>query len=221
MLYVNTVPRMCTNFTPTRKSDWVVKHFGIDLPAANYPVEAYPGYVAPLVVKSHQTGRMACGLARFGLIPAWAKGNKIGRHTYNARSETASTKPSYRTPWRLRQYGIVLVDNFFEPSYETGKAVRWCIEAQDGDPLGIACLWDRWIDPASGEIVASFSMLTVNADEHPVMRRFHRDLEEKRTPVALAHDQYTDWLGATAHRASEMMEWGKMPSLISGVAPRR
>jgi putative SOS response-associated peptidase YedK len=37
-------------------------------------------------VKSHQTGRVACGLAKFGLIPSWAKDEKIARHTYNAKS---------------------------------------------------------------------------------------------------------------------------------------
>jgi len=92
------------------------------------PEEAYPGYLAPVVVKSRQSERVACGLARFGLIPGWAKDDKISRHTYNARSETAAEKPSYRTAWRQRQFGLLLVDNFYEPSYESGKAVRWKIE---------------------------------------------------------------------------------------------
>jgi putative SOS response-associated peptidase YedK len=64
----------------------------------------------------------------------------------------------------------VLVDNFYEPSYASGKALRWKIERASGEPFGMACLWDRWKDPATGEWVVSFSMLTVNADEHPVMR---------------------------------------------------
>jgi hypothetical protein len=108
------------------------------------------------------------------LIHAWAKDDKISRHTYNARSETAAVKPSYRTAWRQRQFGLVLVDDFYEPSYASGKAVRWKIELASGDPFGIACLWDRWTDSASGERVVSFSMLTVNADEHPVMNQFHK-----------------------------------------------
>ena len=93
---------MCTNFTPTRNNTWVKAQFGVELPASEYPTEAYPGYAAPFVLKSHQTGRVACGLARFGLIPSWAKDNKISRHTYNARSETVREKPSYRTAWRQR-----------------------------------------------------------------------------------------------------------------------
>lgn len=83
---------------------------------------------------------MACGLARFGLISSWAKDDKISRHAYNARSETAAEKHSYRTAWRHRQFGLVLVDNFYEPSYESGREVLWKIELASGDSFGIACL---------------------------------------------------------------------------------
>lgn len=171
-------------------------------------------------MKSHQTGRVACGLAKFGLIPSWAKDDKIARHTYNARSETAAEKPSYRTAWRQRQYGLVLVDNFYEPSYESGRAVRWKIELASGDPFGIACLWDRWTDPASGELVVSFSMLTVNADEHPVMRQFHKSVDEKRTPVVIAPEHHEKWLSAEVATAGEMMTWEHMPKLVASAAPR-
>ena len=83
---------MCTNFTPTTRAQWVKENLGVDL-LSGCPEEAYPGYLAPVVVKSRQSERVACGLARFGLIPGWAKDDKISRHTYNARSETAAEKP--------------------------------------------------------------------------------------------------------------------------------
>ena len=209
---------MCTNFAPTRRAQWVKEALGVDLPS-DYPYETYPGYVAPLVVKSRQTERVACGLARFGLIPAWAKDEKISRHTYNARSETAPEKPSYRSAWLKRQFGIVLVDNFYEPSYESGKAVRWRIELASSDPFGIACLWDRWTDPASGERVVSFSMLTVNADEHPVMCKFHKPRDEKRTPVIIAPNFYEHWLSSDTTQAAELMTWAHMPELLAMSAP--
>ena len=210
---------MCTNFTPTHNTDWTKRQFGVDLPGG-FPAESYPGFASPIVVKSHQTQRVACGLARFGLIPAWAKDDKIARHTYNARSETAADKPSFRAAWRKRQFGLVLADNFYEPSYATGKAVRWKIGLASGEPFGIACLWDRWTDPASGEWVVSFSMLTVNADEHPVMRHFHKPADEKRTPVIIASDQYDAWLSADIAQAADMMSWTKMPALFSEPAPK-
>lgn len=211
---------MCTNFTPTQQAPWVKDTLGVTLPAG-YPLESYPGFPAPIVVKSHQTARVACGLARFGLIPAWAKDDKIARHTYNARSETAAHKPSYRTAWRQRQYALVLVDNFYEPSYESGKAVRWKIELASREPFGIACLWDRWTNPDSGELVVSFSMLTVNADEHPVMRQFHQPADEKRTPVILPSPLFDAWLSADTDQASELMTWATMPELRAMPSPRK
>ena len=204
---------MCINFTPTRNNAWVKQRLGVDLPTDNFPEETYPGYAAPLVLKSHQTGRVACGLARFGLIPGWAKDDKISRYTYNARSETVAEKPSYRFAWRQRRYGIVLLDHFFEPNYVTGKAQRWRIALASQEPFGIASIWDTWTNPATGELVTSFSMLTVNADHHPVMNQFHKPGDEKRTPVILSPDQYEAWLSADTTNAAAMMNWLHMPPL--------
>jgi len=204
---------MCINFTPTRNNACVKQRLGVDLPTDNFPEETYPGYAAPLVLKSHQTGRVACGLARFGLIPGWAKDDKISRYTYNARSETVAEKPSYRFAWRQRRFGIVLLDHFFEPNYVTGKAQRWRIALASQEPFGIASIWDTWTNPATGELVTSFSMLTVNADHHPVMNQFHKPGDEKRTPVILSPDQYEAWLSADTTNAAAMMNWLHMPPL--------
>ncbi|NDD11624.1 MAG: SOS response-associated peptidase [Betaproteobacteria bacterium] len=210
---------MCTNFTPTKNAQWVREKLGLSLPS-EYPEESYPGFLSPIALKSQKSQRVACGLARFGLIPSWAKDDKISRHTYNARSETAAVKPSYRAAWRQRQFGLVLVDNFYEPSYQSGKAVRWRIGLASGDPFGIACLWDRWTEPSSGELVVSFSMLTVNADDHPVMRQFHKPGDEKRTPVIIRPDLHDAWLSAETDQAAELMSWRHMPELEASAAPR-
>ena len=175
---------MCTNFTQTKRAQWAKETLGVDLPAG-FPDESYPGFAAPVAVKSHQSVRVACNLASFGLIPAWAKDDKISRHTYNARSEKAAEKLSYRNAWRNLLFRLVLCDNFYEPNYESGRAVRWKIEWADREPFAIACLWDRWTKPESGQLVVSFSMLTVNADAHPVMNRFHKLGDEKRTPMII------------------------------------
>jgi putative SOS response-associated peptidase YedK len=197
----------------------VKSSLGVDLPSG-FPDESYPGFDSPIVVKNHETGRVACGLAKFGLIPSWAKDYKISRHTYNARSETAAEKPSYRGAWRQRQFGLVLVDNFFEPSYESGKAVRFRIELATQKPFAIAILWDRWTDPATGERVVSFSMLTVNADRHPIMRQFHKPGDEKRTPVIMGPELFEAWLGADQVRAAKLMTWSHMAELSAVPAPK-
>jgi putative SOS response-associated peptidase YedK len=203
---------MCTHFTPIRNAAWVQDQFGLAVPG-EYPDESYPGYLAPIVVQSHRSGRMACGLARFGLIPHWAKDNTISRHTYNARAETVAEKPSYRTAWKNRQFALLPVEHFFEPSYASGKAVPWKISLATGEPFALACLWERWKDPQTAAEVVSFSMLTINADTHPVMQQFHKPGDEKRTPVVIMPSLHHAWLNADCRQATALLNWVHMPQL--------
>jgi putative SOS response-associated peptidase YedK len=123
-------------------------------------------------------------------------------------------KPSYRTAWRLRRLGIALLDNFYEPSYVTGKAERWEIKLANDEPFGIASLWDTWTDTQTGELITSFTMLTINADTHPVMKQFHKPEDEKRTPLVLATNQFDDWLNADQQIVASMLNWSVMPELV-------
>ena len=209
---------MCTNYTPTRNKHWVTQNLGVDLPDQPYPAETFPGYAAPIAVLDEQRN-VKCTLGRFGLVPHWAKDANIGRRTYNARTETVAEKPSYRTPWRKRQFAIALLDDFFEPNWETGRAVRWRIRRSDGQPMGVASIWDRWTDPDTEEIVTSFSMLTVNADGHPVMGRFHRPGDEKRSVVVLESTQFGAWLNADIRVASELLNAPGATVLQANEAP--
>jgi putative SOS response-associated peptidase YedK len=203
---------MCTNFSPTRQTEWAAQALGVTWPQG-LPEEVFPGQLAPVVLRSHRQERLAAGLARFGLIPTWAKDLGQGRHTYNARSETAAEKPSFRHAWQARQYALLVVDRFYEPCYDTGRAVRWSIAADNGSPLGLACLWERWEEPQTAQTVASFAMLTVNADAHPVLNRFHKPGEEKRSPVLLPLAQWQHWLSATPEQAQQMMDAHQAPPL--------
>ena len=45
-------------------------------------------------------------------------------------------------------------------------------------PLAIAGLWRAWAEPEGTAF--SFTTLTINSDEHPLMRRFHKPGAEKR-----------------------------------------
>jgi putative SOS response-associated peptidase YedK len=206
---------MCAVFLPTHNVSWVRQQFGVELPVTAVAADVYPAQLAPVVVKSHRDDRTAIGQARFGVIPSWAKDDKISRHTYNARAETVTEKPSYRSAWKNRRYAIALADAFYEPCYEIGRAIRWRIARADHEPMGIASIWDRWTDPATGEVIASFSMLTINADAHPVMRRFHKPNDEKRTPVVLPADRFDDWLSATPEMAMDLLRIELMPELTA------
>ncbi|MDI3258400.1 MAG: SOS response-associated peptidase [Sinobacteraceae bacterium] len=186
---------MCVNYLVPAFEDFRL-HFDVDPPTWEYRREVFPGYAAPMLVLKPEHGEaMRVERAKFGLIPFWSKDDKIGRRTYNARSETVATKPSYRGPWRRRQFCIVPVQAFFEPNYESGKAIRWKIARGDGKPFGLAAIWDTW-RPAEGQTEQSFSLLTVNAADHPLMRRFHAPDDEKRSVVVLGTANYSTWLTA-------------------------
>ena len=68
--------------------------------------------------------------------------------------------------------------------------------------MGLAGIWTGWRAP-DGQIVRSYSMLTINADDHPLMNQFHKPQDEKRMVVILPEDRYQDWL-----LASPQQSWG-------------
>ncbi len=204
---------MCVQYLATANVDWVKTHFDLDLPVTQAH-DIFPTYPGSIILKSHNTQRTAIGLASFGLIPSWAKDEDFGRKTYNARAETVAEKPSYKTAWVKRHYALALADTFYEPNYETGKAVRTGIRQANGEPMAIASIWDTWTEPSSGELIVSFSMLTINADEHPVMKRFHKPEDEKRTVVPLKPTLFKEWLNATPETAQEILNLQSIPELL-------
>ena len=84
--------------------------------------------------------------------------------------------------------------------HATQAILRWRIERQDRAPFGVAAIYDYWKSPTD-DWITSFSLLTVNADDHPVMGRFHPPGDEKRSIVAIDPAFYDDWLKATTDEA--------------------
>ena len=193
---------MCSNYTPSKREQ-LQRHFGVAPPDSDYKAEAYSGYMAPMIRLPRadaMPGDRACALAMFGMVPHWSD-TRLARHTYNARIETVAAKPSFRNAFRQRQFCVIPASSFYEPSYESGKAERFAIAAADGGPLGIAGIWEYKAAAGNGLPLLSFSMLTINADEHPLMRRFHKPGDEKRMVIILHPEQYDAWLSCSAEDA--------------------
>ena len=212
---------MCSNFQPIKKThnEWVKQHFDCELPNTEWRAEAYPTYPAPFIYLDE--GKPRCELAQFGLEPHWATDKKkFGLKTYNARSETVHERPSYRSAWKERRFGLALMESFYEPSWETGKAVRWRIKRSDGQPIAVASIWERIIDKETGEVIFSFSMLTINATEHEVMKHFHKPEDEKRSIVVLKDNEYQPWLSAKDGEAHSVLKLANKDFLVSEPAPR-
>lgn len=184
---------MCANYTPSKREAFS-HHYGLERAIFDLPPESFPGYFSPILRASREdAGAPECVPAVFGMVPHWAD-MKLSRQTYNARTETVAAKPAFRNAWKRNQFCIVPAENFFEPSYESGKPVRWRIEHADQRPLSIAGIWEWRPAGPDGLPLLSFSMLTINADAHPLMSRFHKPGEEKRMVVLLEPEQYQGWL---------------------------
>lgn len=212
---------MCSNYQPIKNhhANWVKDHFDCDLPQDEWRPETYPTYPAPFIYLAN--GKPKCELAQFGLVPQWATDKKkFGLKTYNARSESVHEKPSYRSAWRERRFGLAIMESFYEPCWETGKAVRWKIKRTNAEPIAVASIWERFVDKETGEILFSFSMLTINADGHDVMKHFHKPEDEKRSIVVLNEIDYLPWLNASTQQAKELLHLSPDSFLISEAAPR-
>lgn len=204
---------MCTNYTPATPAHLIALaelggHGPIVLPGEGWSTETFPGYAAPILLRN-PNGTTACALARFGLVPRWCKdaaqASTISRRTYNARSETVADKPSYRTAWRECRFALAPMLDYFEPCWESGRAVRWRLHRPGHAPFAVAALHEHWTDPDSGERLHSFSLLTANADAHPVLHRMHRPGDEKRRLVVVPPAKFGHWLDASSSEANEML----------------
>ena len=112
------------------------------------------------------------------------------------------------------------MESFYEPSWETGKAIRWRIKRSDTQPIAVPSIWERFIDRETGEVIFSFSMLTVNANGHSIMRHFHRPDDEKRSIIVLDELNYRPWLQANHDYARSLLKVAPDNFLISEPAPR-
>lgn len=198
---------MCVNYV-TVKRDSLARFAALDqrvpfVPRGQWEHEVWQDYAAPVIVAAPEGRR--CLVASYGMVPQHrlAPGSRA-YSTMNARSETVAELASYRDAWARFRFCLVPMERWFEPNYESGRHQRWAIGRADGAPLAVAGLWRAWEEP-DGRRVCSFTQLTVNADAHPLLSRFHRPGDEKRALVPLAPALWDDWLRCRDHEAARRM----------------
>lgn len=137
------------------------------------------------IVRGDRDGERRWSTARWGLIPAWAKDDKIGNRLINARSETAADKPSFRSAFKHRRC-LVPADGFFEWVKVPGGKQPHHIRFADRRPFAFAGLWEVW-RPEEGDPVESYTILTTSPN------RLVGGLHD-RMPVILPPARFADWL---------------------------
>ncbi|MFY7860042.1 MAG: SOS response-associated peptidase [Limnohabitans sp.] len=195
---------MSTQYECLKSPDLYAEAFGIAPPDALLGKEVWPRQPGFFIRKA-QVSELAQG--QFGLVPTWVKSASDAklRSTKLAvtRYETMSTATATRDVWLKGQRCIIPMQAFLEDDWRSGKAVPTRIARVDGQPMGVAGLWERWTQ--GDQEIVSFTLLTVNANSHALMNRYGQNGNEKRMPAILNEGAYAAWLSAPIDKAREFM----------------
>ncbi len=221
---------MCSHYEAVRDVDRLIAAFRVQAMPSYGSADLWPRRTGLMVRRppEHEAGDEAVPereavAGRWGLVPWTARGDGIAKaeklSTFNARAETAANSFTFRGAWSRGQRCIIPAEAIYEPDWRSGKAVATRFTRTDGAPLGVAGLWDRYRN-AAGETVESYTMLTINADEHPLFKHYHQAKKEKRMVVILPDGAYDDWLTAPVERTREFLEPYPADRLIAEPQPR-
>jgi putative SOS response-associated peptidase YedK len=138
-----------------------------------------------LTLRSAVTGSRELVYLRWGLIPSWAKDEKIGWKMINARAETVAEKASFRDALQKRRC-LIVVDGFYEWQKTPEGKNPILIRLRDERPFFLAGLWERWSSPA-GPVIESCTIVTTRPNE--LLQAIH-----DRMPVIVPRDRIDLWL---------------------------
>lgn len=192
----------------------------------------FGAYVAPLKPGPYLKGGDVT-VGQWGMIPPGCKTrvpaapNGMRISTNNARRETLARAGTYRGPWAAGQRCLIPAVTFDEPYYPghdpKAKSINWRFARADGELWMLAGLYSEWIDPESGEVVPSYTMITQNCDGHPLLGLMHKPeidkatkevlpaaKQDKRAVVPLERDRWDEWLHGSVEQADALIQ---VPSL--------
>ncbi len=177
---------MCGRYRLSRRKQLIQEYFDTD-----DGVDWEPRYnIAPsqsvgIIRQGRAKPERHFSLARWGLIPYWAKDPSIGYKLINARSETVTSKPSFREAFESRRC-LIPADGFYEWKRAEKVKQPFHFGLRDDSLFAFAGLWDRWRDP-SGQVVESCSILTTAPNS--LLADVH-----DRMPVILSPEHYDLWV---------------------------
>ncbi|OAB47037.1 SOS response-associated peptidase [Paenibacillus antarcticus] len=155
---------------------------------------AAPMQFVPAVIHNGKENRV--GELRWGLVPSWAKDQKMGSKMINARSETLLEKASFKRLISKRRC-IIPADGFYEWKKEGSSKQPYRIVMRDNGIFSMAGLYDIWIDP-SGKKLSTCTIITTTPNS--LMADIH-----DRMPVIIHRKDETEWLSRDNHDEMAIM----------------
>jgi putative SOS response-associated peptidase YedK len=177
---------MCGRYTITITLDELLLRYDLDGKTVPYHGPKYnvaPGQMVMAVIHDGQRNRL--GELRWGLIPEWAKDEKMAYQTLNARAETLTEKPAFRSSFQ-RKRCLIPADSFFEWT-GTGKHKQpMRIMLKSRKLFSFAGLYDTWLAP-DGRKISTCTVITTTPNE------LVKDIHD-RMPVILHQEDEARWL---------------------------
>jgi len=206
---------MCFTVNVNLVKEELEERYGVNFPDKyRYePSYYYHAYGLPEIpaICSEDPGTVR--LLKWGLIPSWVKtkddAEEIRYKTFNARSESIESKPSFSSSFKLKRC-IIPVKGFFEWQHVGNKKIPWYIYSSDDEILTLAGLFNDWVETRTGEVISTFTIITTDANE--MMAEIHNS--KKRMPAILGRSDEKKWID-TSTALSEAYEMLKpCPSKI-------
>lgn len=169
--------------------------------------------------------RRRISLARWGLVPSWARELSVGAGMFNARAETLSEKSAFRRAFTKGLRCLIPADGWYEWA-KSGQPRRvrhegdsrsakqpYFISQRNESPLAFAGLWESWnpVDEA-GEPIISCTLITTQAPEE--LANIH-----DRAPLILTRNDWDDWLDPVNESPLHMLS-SSPPELIDSLELR-
>jgi putative SOS response-associated peptidase YedK len=188
---------MCGRYTVTLTLEELILRYHTDIPTNKYHTPRYnvaPMQMVMTVVHDGQTNRL--GEVRWGLVPSWAKDEKMASGMINARAETLLEKPAFRSLVARRRC-LIPADGFYEWQ-KNGKAKQpMRIVLKDRQLFSMAALYDIWVKP-DGSKLSTCSIITTAPNT--LMEPIHN-----RMPVILRREDEQEWLDRNNQDVHELV----------------
>ncbi len=178
---------MCGRFSLSSSVAEIAAVFGVESDDLPPRYNIAPSQSVAAIVRLPDTSKPQLQMLQWGLIPAWAKDPKIGYKLINARAETVSEKPSFRSAFRQRRC-LIPTTGFYEWQQVAGSRQKqpYFIGLQDERLFAFAGLYERWESPG-GDILETCTIITTAAND--LVEPIH-----DRMPVILDRNDYNLWL---------------------------
>ncbi len=187
---------MCGRYSLKETPKKLAEHFHLA-----EEVEFSPSYnIAPSLaictITQDKEGSRRLSKKRWGLIPSWAKDATIGNKLSNARGETVSEKPSFRSAFKTRRC-VIPASGFYEWQAANGVKQPWYMTLRSGEPMAFAGIWETW-QTAGAEPIETCCIITTAGNE--LMQPIH-----DRMPVILNPDSWEQWLSPNEHNPDNLL----------------